>query len=141
MLGYLLLLHVLMLWTLWHLDISKLITIIGCILLCVSLWYQLKRYQWLGGMSAVVEINYQMADHNTDAVWALEYADGQLLRPYQLLSSVVLADMVIIRFRKRFPTRWWARYETVLILANCVEQNAFRQLRVMLRSATTNDVE
>ncbi len=141
LLAYIFSVHMLMSWTLWQLDLPNVWAVCGSILLVLSLWYQLGRYQWRYSRLAVVEVSFQAADHNTAEIWTLRYADKQLLSPYQLISSVVVADMVIMRLRKRFPTRWWMRHETVLLLAGSVEPAAFRQLRLLLRQRGINPTD
>lgn len=141
LLVYLLLLHCLMVWTLWQIDIAGVIVILLTGLLLFSLWYQLGRYQWRSSGRAVVAVSYQAPDHNTNESWDLFYSDKRLVGPFALVSSVVLEGIVIMRFRKGFLTRWWMRHEAVLILAGNVDAEAFRKLRVMLRQHHINSAD
>ena len=135
---YLVLLHSLMMWTLWQVDIAMIFIVLITGLLLLSFWYQLGRYQWRNSGLAVIAVSYQLADHNTNESWRFIYSNKKSFSPYVLVTSVVLADIVIMRFRKGFSAQWWMQYETVLILAGDVDTEAFRLLRVMLRQQHIN---
>ena len=136
---YFLFLHLLMLWTTWQVDINEPASVVLSVLLCFSLWYQLGRYQWLPNSLAIIEVNYQAADHNTNARWALHYEGDREFSPCQFVSSVVVAEMVVIRFRAMFPAGKWRRHETVIILAGSVSPDDFRRLRIMLRAINVDE--
>ncbi len=137
---YLLSLHGVMCWTLWQLDMPFLVLIVLSVCLVCSVWYQLGRYQWRCSRLAVVAVSYQAADHNTDAVWILRYSDNSTSKPHQLVSSVVLAELVMMQFQQPL-SRWWMHAETVFLLASDVDKDTFRQLRIHLRQGELNEAD
>lgn len=129
LLVYLVILHVLMAVTsiLLFVDIVWLIIVL-LIGLALSLLFQLKQHGWLKGRRAVREIV-----HDEQGLWTIYFSAKDSIAELELKSSFVTPFLTLIRLG---DSRFW-RTTTVVVVADAVDAEQYRKLRVLLRDPKT----
>ena len=126
---YLLIVHLIMTLTLVMLfaDIGWLVVII-LISMAMSLIFHMRKYGWLLGGSTV-----KMISCDEYSFWTVNYSDEDLMPELQLKSSFVTPLLTLIRLNGE----GFLLNTTIVIIADAVDTEQFRQLRVMLRDPKT----
>ena len=125
---YFVVLHVLMLVTMLSLLGVSWWSVLIFIMIMLSGIYYCRQYQWLNSHQALNQIERDARDK-----WSLCFQDGKQHSALTLTRSFITPHVVIMYFNK---SHFWQRY-AVTIVADAVEGEVFRQLRVYLRDPKT----
>jgi len=132
LLTYFIVLHGLMLVTIWSLLGISWWSLLVFIMIILSGVYYCQQYQWINSQKAVNKIERDASDK-----WYLSYQNGKqhsaLTSALTLSSSYVTPYLVIMYFDN---SSIWQR-NAVTIVSDAVDRDLFRQLRVYLRDPKT----
>lgn len=125
---YLILVHATMLAT-----VVSLLNSIGLSLLAIagvlaSFIFYCQRYQWIKSDNSITKVEYD--DKNR---WQIYYYGGSVKQKLALKHCVVTSQLILLTFSA--DLFWRAR--SVTIMADAVDADLFRQLRVRLRDIKT----
>ena len=125
---YLIFVHSLMLGILLSLLGLSLWSLVAMVIFIVSFIYCAKQHQWLKAKRSLVSV-----EHLADGQWTLHYLDAMPKTGLILASSFVTPQLVMLYFK---GDRFWQR-DAVTIVADAVDAELFRQLRVHLKAPKT----
>ena len=128
LLSYLVILHGMMLITMVSLSTGFWWSIVACVLIGLSLRHYCQRHQWLQSTQSTVKI-----ERMASGQWSLRYRDNRQSLGLTLVKSFVSPQIVILYFK---GSKWWA-HSSVTIVADAVDAELFRQLRVYCRDPKT----
>jgi len=128
LLAYLMVIHSLLLVTLLSLLGMSWWSLFAIMTLIASFVYYTQQHQWLKAKKSLVSVEY-----SDDKGWALNYSDESQKSGLSLASSFVTPQLVMLYFKGSY---FWQR-RSVTLLADAVDAQLFRQLRVYLRSPKT----
>lgn len=121
---YLVAVHIIMLATLMSLlaDIGP--SLIAIVIISASFIFYCQRYQWIKHGRSIIKV---VCDDKND--WQIYYSDGNVNQKLALKHGVVTAQLIILRFS---AISFW-HSKSVTIMADAVDADLFRALRVHLR--------
>ena len=93
-----------------------------------SFIYYCRQQQWLRSKNSLSQLE-RYADNN----WAVHYQNGKTVSALELNGCVECSFLIILTFRRELS---WRSY-SVIVMADAVETEAFRQLRLFCRSPKT----
>ncbi|MFW5450790.1 MAG: protein YgfX [Methylophagaceae bacterium] len=125
---YLVLIHMLMLVTLISLLALSWWSLVVTILLGVSFIYCCQQQQWLKSTKSIIKI-----ERTINQQWSLLFLDNSQSSDLMLIKSLVTPQLVILYFK---GSTWW-NTRSVTIIADAVDAELFRQLRVYCRDPKT----
>ena len=128
LLAYLILIHSLLLATLLSLLEISWWSLFSTIILIASFIYYTRQHQWLKAKRSLVSV-----ECNDDKCWSLSYSDQSQKSGLNLESSFVTPQLVMLYFNGNY---FWQR-RSVTVMADAVDAELFRQLRVYLKSSKT----
>ena len=128
LLCYLILIHGLTLTVVLALLANIWLSFIAVILISTSFIYYCQSYQWLKSNRSIVKVG-----RDTRGRWTLFYADNTLQQKLNLTHCVVTSKGVMLYFS---GTVFW-NAPSITILADAIDAELFRQLRVYLRAPKT----
>jgi len=126
---YLTIIHTVMLVIVLSLVSNIGLTLVAVVAISASFIFYCGQYQWLNNGRAIIEIG-----HDDKAKWRLVYSDGSSKDELELKHCVVTPQLVIVNF---CGTRFW-NAKSVTIVADSVDRELLRQLRVYLRNPKTS---
>ena len=124
LLGYLIVIHAVMMLTIFSLPIGIGWLVLGAGALVLSFVCISRRHQWLRSSPVNTQIS-----RDESGLWQLDAANGNKPSALTIDASFVTANVVIIYMKN--DSHW--RRLSITILADAVDKELFRQLRVYLR--------
>ena len=128
LLGYLVSVHIIMLATLLSLLSMTWWSLLAIILLSVSFIYHARQSLWLKSKKSVAAV-----ERNAEQKWTICYQDNSKKSDLTLSCSYVTPKLVMLYFN---GSCFW-QSDTVTMMADAVDAELFRQLRVYLRAPKT----
>jgi|GEM_PF-2179143 len=121
-------------------EISTVIKLVLITLLLASLLVSLGKSGWVNTLPVPVPswtlLRWQyvpLLTWQSDNDWHISTRNGQAVLAQLLPSSTCHGSFAALNFRTD-QIRWWDRYISVVIFADAIDQEVFRQLRVRLRT-------
>ena len=125
---YLIVSHSVMLVALLNLLAVSLWSVLVTLMITLSFVYYCRQNQWLKSKSLMFKI-----ERGADELWHLQYGDDKQNSKLTLTGSVVTPQVTILYFNGK---QFWQRY-AITIVADAVDAELFRQLRVYCRDPKT----
>lgn len=127
-LGYLIALHTLMLVMILSVLGISFWALFALVALVFSLMCYCRQYQWLHSQHSIIKL-----ERDAGGLWNIVYSGNKEKQKLVLNNSVVMPQLVMMYFKA--PTLW--QRSAVTIMADAVDANSFRQLRIYLRAPKT----
>lgn len=125
---YIVAVHSVMLITLFCLPINMSLLVLGAVSLQISFVYFCSQNQWLINKAAINKI-----ERNETGLWSITFQNDEKQVGLKLINSFVTTNLIIMSLKN---DSWWSRLP-IVIFADAVDKNIFRQLRVYLRDPKT----
>jgi len=129
LLVYLTVLHGVMALTALTIPVHWLISVTLLALCVANLWFYYHQYYLPTGRHKLIKV-----ERDSAGLWHLRYGKGDQHTSLRLHRCVVIPELVILYF---YSQGFWRRSPTAWITAECVDDELFRQLRVVCRDPKT----